>query len=99
MPFCLIFMCVIIKYFVFEFINELKDLSKIETSYRYQNYGGKLLVVQGHKDILLMTGEQIVLKLKKGDLSIKGNNLGVDELSPNSIIIKGSIINIERSGE
>ena len=84
---------------MFEFINELKELKQLETSYRYQNYGGKMLVIEGHKDILLMTDENIVLKLKKGDLSIKGNNLFVSELGQNSIIIKGNIIDIERSGE
>ncbi len=83
---------------MFDFINEIEEIKNITKGYRYQNFGGEILVVQGYKDILLLEDENVVLKLKTGELQVMGKNLSVTEFSTNSIVIKGKIDSVESVG-
>lgn len=83
---------------MFDFVNDISEIKNTINGYRYQNYGGEILIVQGYKDILLFDEENIVLKLKTGELQIKGSNLTINEYSGNSVIIKGKIASVESAG-
>ena len=83
---------------MFDFIDELKELKNNAVGYRYINYGGKLVIVQGYKDILFFDDTVVTLKLKTGELSILGTKLVVTEFSTNSIKIVGKINKIEVVG-
>ena len=83
---------------MFDFVDELKELKNIVTDYRYTNYGGKLVVVQGYKDILFYDENNITLKLKKGEISVLGTNLKIKDYTSNFVVIIGEIITIETAG-
>ena len=83
---------------MFDFIDELKELKNNAVGYRYINYGGKLVIVQGYKDILFFDDTIVTLKLKTGELSVSGTKLIVTEFSTNSIKIVGNISKIEVEG-
>lgn len=83
---------------MFDFIDELKELKNNAVGYRYINYGGKLVIVQGYKDILFFDDSVTTLKLKTGELSIFGTKLVVTEFSTNSIKVVGNINKIEVTG-
>ena len=83
---------------MFDFIDELKELKNNAVGYRYINYGGKLVIVQGYKDILFFDDTVVTLKLKTGELSVSGTKLTVTEFSTNSIKIVGNISKIEVEG-
>ena len=83
---------------MFDFIDELKELKNNAVGYRYINYGGKLVIVQGYKDILFFDDTIVTLKLKTGELSVFGTKLTVTEFSTNSIKIVGNISKIEVEG-
>lgn len=83
---------------MFDFIDELKELKNNAVGYRYINYGGKLVIVQGYKDILFFDDTTVTLKLKTGELSVSGTKLVVTEFSTNSIKIVGIISKIEVEG-
>ena len=83
---------------MFDFIDELKELKNNAIGYRYINYGGKLVIVQGYKDILFFDDMIVTLKLKTGELSVSGTKLIVTEFSTNSIKIVGNISKIEVEG-
>lgn len=83
---------------MFDFVDELKELKNNIVGYRYINYGGKLVIVQGYKDILFFDDTIVTLKLKTGELSVCGAKLIVTEYSTNSIKISGNISKIEVVG-
>lgn len=83
---------------MFEFVDELKELKNILVDFRYTNYGGKTVVVQGYKDILFFDETNIILKLKQGEISISGTNLKLKDYTNNSVIIIGNIVAIDTAG-
>jgi sporulation protein YqfC len=88
---------------MFHFLNEINEqlelpITSVLSSYEVVNLGGKVVYVQGYKDILNFEKEHIVLKLKEGELHIKGQNLNIRDLNVNSILIEGTIRLIEEVG-
>lgn len=80
---------------MFDFVDEFDQLKNIVVGFRYVCYDNKLVVVQGYKDILLLDTNNVVLKLKKGELDIKGDNLNLAECFTNFLVVKGKINIIE----
>ena len=66
-------------------------------SFQYTNYSNKFLIVEGIKDLVVLTNENVVLKLKVGEMEVKGNNLQIKELGKNVICIKGKILSVNTS--
>lgn len=60
-------------------------------SFRYQVDSGKRFVLQGYKNVSLVTDEKIIVKLFVGELEIDGRHLKIKELGTNTIIVDGSI--------
>lgn len=81
---------------MFEFCNDIKELKNNILEYRYQNYGGKVVIVQGYKDIIFFDENSVCLKLKTGEITLSGENLKVEEFSSNTIKIIGKILKIEQ---
>lgn len=63
--------------------------------YIYTNFGGNTIKIEGIKDLLQLNSDCISVKLKKGELNIKGENLSIEELGKSTITICGKIISIE----
>lgn len=80
---------------MFDFINEMPELKSTVKTYRYINYGGEYLVLQGYKDVLCFNEEEIIVKLKSGEMSVKGRSLSIHEITENTIVIKGRIFSVE----
>ena len=88
---------------MFHFFNEINDLLQVPVTnvlngYEYINLSGKAIYIQGYKDILSFNEEHIILKLKKGELHIKGENLNIRDLNLNCILIEGRIFIVEEAG-
>lgn len=84
---------------MFDFIEDIKELKNSIVGYRYINYGGEVAIVQGYKDILFFDENSVILKLKSGELLVKGQGLVVTEFTTNSVKICGKIISIEKAGK
>lgn len=84
--------------FIAEFLNDMPKDTLKNDSFRYFNYGGKFICVQNFKDILVYSKEEIVLKLKSGEISLIGKEMTIKELSDNYIVISGVIKNVEVNG-
>lgn len=63
-------------------------------AFRYQVDNGKKIVIQGYKNILLVTENRVAIKLFDGEIEIIGNNLKIKELSQNTMIIIGEIVSV-----
>jgi len=88
---------------MFHFLNEINDLlempiTSVMGGYEYVNLSGRAVYVQGYKDILNFDEANIILKLKDGELQIKGSKLNIRDLNPNSILIEGRVISVEEVG-
>ncbi len=84
---------------MFDFIEDIKELKNHAVGYRYTNYGGEVAIIQGYKDILFFDETSVILKLKSGELEVKGQGLVVTEFTTNSVKVCGKIISIEKVGE
>lgn len=63
-------------------------------SFQYTNYNNRVLVLEGMKNLLICTDKEIVIKLKQGELSIKGSCLKIKEMNKSLISISGKIESI-----
>ena len=78
---------------MFDFFDDLFcELNK--KTFRYQVFDGKKIVVEGYKNILLITDQRIVLKLYNGEIEVNGNCLKVKELGQNTLIATGEIFSV-----
>jgi sporulation protein YqfC len=88
---------------MFNFLNDINDLLQVPitntfSDYKYVNLSGKVIYVQGYKDVLTFSQTNIILKLKSGELNITGENLNIKDLNLNSIVIEGVIKIVEQVG-
>ena len=63
--------------------------------YNIVNISGRLVYVEGHKGLVVLSDKKIVFKLKKGQASIEGAGLVLAELAENTLFIKGKIESVE----
>ena len=84
---------------MFNFFYEIKK--KINTkngdfeSYNIVNISGKALYIEGHKGLLVLSNEKIVVKLKQAQVEVLGRELFLAELTENTLLIEGKIIKVE----
>ncbi len=88
---------------MFGFIKEITKVMGLEVAatknlYKYVNLGGKGLYVQGYKDILSLEKNLIVLKLKRGELEIKGKNLNIKDINISTMVVSGKIEEVKEFG-
>ena len=61
--------------------------------------GRSFTVISGHKGLSRLSSEEIVVRLKKGCVSIKGSSMKVAKASPDEIYLSGEISSVEFSLE
>lgn len=64
-------------------------------SFKYVNFNGEVFYFQNFKDIIQISGEEIILKLFNGEASICGENLKINEISQKFISLSGKIVKVE----
>ena len=57
--------------------------------------GGKIIKVENHRGVLQYTDSYVVLALKKGQLSIMGQELQLEGMSGRCLVIRGKIKSAE----
>ena len=81
------------------FLNELKgDLKEIifpSTGNIVTCYSNKIVIIEGQKGIYDFGSEEIKVKGKKGLISVKGNNLKIEEIGKEQIIVRGNIFSVD----
>lgn len=84
---------------MFNFFDEIKKgIDAIEptlNSYNLVNISGKLLYVEGHKGLTLLSKDIISFKIKGGRINVEGKDLVLNELTENTMKIVGQIIKVE----
>lgn len=85
---------------MFNFFDEIKKgLKGVETdllnSYNLVNISGKVLYVEGHKGITILSKERVAFKVKHGRVTVEGKNLILQELTENTMKIVGEIRLVE----
>lgn len=81
---------------MFNFFNEIKScVGEIKNKYNIVNMSGKLIYVEGHKGLALLSKNIICLKIKKGSIKVEGENLSLKELYEECVKISGKIEKIE----
>ena len=83
---------------MFNFFNEIKKKGNIEllNEFNMIDVSGKLLYVEGHMGLTVMTQTMIAFKIKNGRVVVEGNDLFLNELTDNTMLIKGEILKTEK---
>ncbi len=85
---------------MFNFFSELK--SKIGDAnidlyneFNIINVSGKLLYVEGHNGLTILSPTTIAFKIKRGRVVVDGENMFLKELTDNTLMIQGKISKTE----
>ncbi len=81
---------------MFNFFNEIKNKGQLNNpeflnDYNIVNMSGKLLYVEGHKGVTVISKEVIAFKVKKGRVVVEGKDFIVKELTENTLLVQGEI--------
>ena len=80
-------------------IEKLKITSNtLLSNYAISVYGGEGVHIEGHKGVGYMSSEEIVFKVKKGTISIKGDALKIKEIDTYDAYVTGKITGVELGG-
>ena len=55
-------------------------------------------VIEGHKGIVQFDKEQIIVKLKKGSVVIKGSDLSIASSQSKELVVKGEVTDVKLEG-
>ncbi len=85
---------------MFNFFEEIKKgIGSIDpnliNSYNLINISGKILYVEGHTGLTMLSKEMITFKVKKGRVIVEGKDLKMQELTENTMKIVGQISKVE----
>lgn len=85
---------------MFNFFDEIKNKvtnfdHNLLNDYNIINLSGKLLYVEGHHGVTIISGETVAFKIKKGRVVVEGENLVVNELTDNTLLLQGKINKVE----
>lgn len=83
---------------MFNFFNELKKKGNGEfiQTFNIVNTSGKMLYIEGHLGLTVMTPQMIAFKIKNGRIIVEGEGLFLSELTDNTMLIKGNIVKMEQ---
>lgn len=54
----------------------------------------KGVLIEGHRGLLDYTKNHVLIRLKKGNITVNGDNLSIIELNEDELYIKGKIFNV-----
>lgn len=83
---------------MFNFFDEIKKnvgLVNDVLTYNLVNIGGKVLYVEGHQGLTILSKDTIAFKVKKARVTVDGKDLKLFELTDTTMKIVGQIIRIE----
>ena len=85
---------------MFNFFEEIKgQLRRVDknllSSYNMVNLSGKILYVEGHLGLTVLSPTVISFKIKKGRVEVEGENLFLSEISRKTLKIEGQIKRVE----
>lgn len=83
---------------VFNFFDELKKKStnsELLSNFNVVNMSGRLMYVEGHQGLTVLSTQMIAFKVKKGRFVVEGEELKLSELTENTMIIQGKIVKAE----
>lgn len=83
-----------------DFFDEISKMTNlpldlINQGYRYVNFAGKSLYVAGYKKIIVLSKDEVVLKLPKGRMKVVGQDMVIKDLNLSQLILVGKIISVE----
>lgn len=85
--------------YVFNFFDEIKSKVNLDhnllNDYNIINISGKLLYVEGHQGVTIITKEMVAFKIKKGRVVVEGQDMILNELTENTLLLQGKIIKME----
>ena len=84
---------------MFNFFDEIKAKVGIKGdalyNYNIVNISGRLLYVEGHKGLIVLSEKKVAFKLKKGQAVVEGSGLVLAELAESTLFIQGKIDKVE----
>ena len=84
---------------MFNFFDELKGEFALNddafSQFNIINISARFLYIEGHKGLLTLGQEQVIVKVKKGRVVVNGQNLSLAKLCHNTIAVKGKIATVE----
>ena len=57
--------------------------------------GFSRLVIAGHRGVILLSGDEVVVRLRGGRIRVTGRDLRLDKASPSEIFLEGRIFSVE----
>ena len=82
---------------MFNFFDELRKKapsSELLGNFNIVNMSGKLVYIEGHQGVTILTSEMIAFKIKKGRVVVE--DLKLAELTDNTMTINGTIKKMEQ---
>lgn len=70
------------------------ELNTLLSSFTISVYGGTGAHIEGHKGLGYMAPDEIVFKSKRGNLTIKGKELRISEISKTDAYVVGVITSV-----
>lgn len=84
---------------MFNFFDEIKSKVNLDhnllNDYNIINISGKLLYVEGHQGVTIITKEMVAFKIKKGRVVVEGQDIILNELTENTLLLQGKITKME----
>lgn len=84
---------------MFNFYKEIKDKSGISPEFLHDfnlvNISGRLLYVEGHGGVSVISPNLINFKVKNGRVIVEGSEFVIKELTENTLLISGKIAKME----
>lgn len=84
---------------MFNFFDEIKKKSSqckdVFYNFNIVNISGKILYIEGHLGLTILSDKIIAFKIKKGRVVVEGEGLFLSELTNNTMMIEGKIVKTE----
>lgn len=85
---------------MFNFFNEIKNKAvnidhNLLSDYNIISLSSKILYVEGHLGVTIITKEMVAFKVKRGRVEISGEDLFLNELTDNTLLLQGKISKME----
>lgn len=84
---------------MFNFLEEIKKKarkSKLAVDYNVILVSGRLLYIEGHLGLTIISPTLMALKVKGSRLEIEGQELSITELTENTLLIEGNICEVRK---
>lgn len=85
---------------MFNFLEEVKNKARkgsVLNDYNVILVSGRLLYVEGHLGLTVITSSSMAIKIKGGGIEISGQWLTITELTQNTLTIEGDIREVRQT--